>query len=77
YVNYDKDIMTLKLLTIDELIEEKLCGANLGDVEELIPSSFKDAMDSIEKLRTYFLSSSSDRGSKLRGPSQNSPRVAS
>ncbi|GBM97213.1 hypothetical protein AVEN_244636-1, partial [Araneus ventricosus] len=32
YVNCDKDIMTLKLLTMnfDELIEDKLSGANLS-----------------------------------------------
>ncbi|GBO00512.1 hypothetical protein AVEN_132809-1 [Araneus ventricosus] len=46
--------MTSKLITIDELTEEKLSGADLRDDEEVIPPSFRDAMDSIEKLRTHF-----------------------
>ncbi|GBN69195.1 hypothetical protein AVEN_47916-1 [Araneus ventricosus] len=46
--------MTLKLFTIDELIEDKLPGANLSDDEQVIPSFFKDAVDSIEKLGTHF-----------------------
>ncbi|GBN85276.1 hypothetical protein AVEN_131562-1 [Araneus ventricosus] len=50
--NCDKDIVTSKLFTTDELMEDKLPGANLSDDEELIPLSFKGAMDSIEKLRT-------------------------
>ncbi|GBN27625.1 hypothetical protein AVEN_120489-1 [Araneus ventricosus] len=47
-------IMILKLLAIDELIEDKLAGSNLSDDEKVIPPFFKDAMDSIEKLRTHF-----------------------
>ncbi|GBN48730.1 hypothetical protein AVEN_40456-1 [Araneus ventricosus] len=47
-VNCDKDIMTLKLFTVDELTED-MSGANLSDDED-IPPSFKGAMDSIEKL---------------------------
>ncbi|GBM20745.1 hypothetical protein AVEN_105970-1 [Araneus ventricosus] len=54
YVNYDKDIMMSRLFTIDELIEGKLSGASLSDDEKVIPPFFKDAMDSIEKLPTYF-----------------------
>ncbi|GBM43876.1 hypothetical protein AVEN_174444-1 [Araneus ventricosus] len=53
YVNSDKDIMTSKLFTIDELMEEKLPGANLS-YGEVIPPSFKEAMESTEKLRTNF-----------------------
>ncbi|GBN47745.1 hypothetical protein AVEN_139475-1, partial [Araneus ventricosus] len=56
YANYDKDIMASKLLIIDELIEDKLSGADLSADEEAIPPFFKDAMDSIEKLRAYFFS---------------------
>ncbi|GBO46258.1 hypothetical protein AVEN_242717-1 [Araneus ventricosus] len=54
YVNCDNDIMTSKFFTSDEIIEDKLSGANLSDGEEIIPLFFKEAMDSIEKLRTYF-----------------------
>ncbi|GBN70346.1 hypothetical protein AVEN_196072-1 [Araneus ventricosus] len=39
---------------IDELIKDKLFDANLSDDEDVIPPSFKDAMDSIENLRTHF-----------------------
>ncbi|GBM90034.1 hypothetical protein AVEN_50657-1 [Araneus ventricosus] len=46
--------MTSRLFTIDESIENKLSGANLSDDEEVVPPSFKDPMDSIDKLRTYF-----------------------
>ncbi|GBM04706.1 hypothetical protein AVEN_44842-1 [Araneus ventricosus] len=53
-MNSDKDTMTSKLFTIDELMEDKLSGANLSNDEEVIPPSLKDAMDSIEKLRIYF-----------------------
>ncbi|GBN38808.1 hypothetical protein AVEN_21695-1 [Araneus ventricosus] len=53
-MNCDKDTMTSKLFTTDELIEGKLSGANLSDAEECIPPFFKDAMNPIEKLRTYF-----------------------
>ncbi|GBN04744.1 hypothetical protein AVEN_253290-1 [Araneus ventricosus] len=45
--------MTSKLLSIDELIEHKLPGANLDDYEDVIPYSFKDAMDAIEELRAF------------------------
>ncbi|GBN49628.1 hypothetical protein AVEN_206581-1 [Araneus ventricosus] len=45
--------MTLKLFIMDELIEEKSSGANLID-DEIIPPSFKDAIDFDEKLRTHF-----------------------
>ncbi|GBO02685.1 hypothetical protein AVEN_202778-1, partial [Araneus ventricosus] len=34
----------------DELIEDKLCAANLSDDKEVSPPALKDAMDSIEKL---------------------------
>ncbi|GBM92552.1 hypothetical protein AVEN_272845-1 [Araneus ventricosus] len=54
YVNSDKDIMTSKLFTIDELIDYKLSGSNLSDDEEVTPPFFKDAMDSIEELRIHF-----------------------
>ncbi|GBN27879.1 hypothetical protein AVEN_161852-1, partial [Araneus ventricosus] len=54
HVNCNKDIKTLTLFIIDELIEDKLCSANLRDDEDVIPPFFKDAMDSIGKLRTYF-----------------------
>ncbi|GBL53524.1 hypothetical protein AVEN_205351-1, partial [Araneus ventricosus] len=53
YVNSDRQIMTSKLFTIDELVEEKLAGANLKDDEAISPF-FKGAMDSTEKFRTYF-----------------------
>lgn len=59
YVNCDTDIITSELFTIDELIENTLPEANLSDdeedCEEVIPPSFKDAMDCIEKLRNYFV----------------------
>ncbi|GBN73001.1 hypothetical protein AVEN_66646-1, partial [Araneus ventricosus] len=54
HVNCNKDIKTLKLFIIDELIQDKLCSDNLRDDEDVIPPFFKDAMDSIGKLRTYF-----------------------
>ncbi|GBL93336.1 hypothetical protein AVEN_219467-1 [Araneus ventricosus] len=54
YVNCDKDAMTSKLFTTDESTEDVLSGANLSHDQEVIPSSFKDAMDSIEELRSYF-----------------------
>ena len=58
YVNCDLDIMTSELCTIDQLIENKLSGIDSSDnedeCEEVIPPSFQDVMDSIEKLRTYF-----------------------
>ncbi|GBN29106.1 hypothetical protein AVEN_151695-1 [Araneus ventricosus] len=50
YANRDKDIVTSKLFTVDELIEDKLSGAHLSNDEEVIPFSFKDAMDSTAKL---------------------------
>ncbi|GBN20917.1 hypothetical protein AVEN_64657-1, partial [Araneus ventricosus] len=53
YVNCD--ITTSKLFTIDELTEDNLSGANLSDDGEVIPHFFKDAEDSIEKVRTYLL----------------------
>ncbi|GBL87253.1 hypothetical protein AVEN_270524-1 [Araneus ventricosus] len=53
-VSCDKDIMTSKSFTIDELVEYKLSGANLGDDEKVILPSFEDAMDSPEKLGTHF-----------------------
>ncbi|GBN62756.1 hypothetical protein AVEN_160011-1 [Araneus ventricosus] len=46
----DKDIVTSKLFTIDELIEDNLSGANLSDADEVIPPFFKRVMDSTEKL---------------------------
>ncbi|GBM62424.1 hypothetical protein AVEN_178250-1 [Araneus ventricosus] len=46
--------MTPKLFTIDELNEDKLPGANLSNDEGVIPHFFKNAMDSIEELRTFF-----------------------
>lgn len=48
--------MTLESFTIEGKIEGKLYSANLSDAEakcEVIPASFKNAMDSIEKLQTY------------------------
>ncbi|GBM77198.1 hypothetical protein AVEN_244051-1 [Araneus ventricosus] len=54
YVKRDKDIMTSKLSRIDELLHDKLSGANLSDDEGIIPISFREAMDSTEKARTYF-----------------------
>lgn len=59
YLNCDIDIMTSELCTVDQLIENKLSGANLSDDEdecdEVSSPSFQDALDSIEKLRTYFV----------------------
>ena len=59
YVNCDIDVMTSELCTVDDLIDDKLLVANLSDdeeeCEEVSPPSFKDAIDSIEKLRTYFV----------------------
>ncbi|GBN91322.1 hypothetical protein AVEN_148866-1 [Araneus ventricosus] len=49
YVNCAKGIMTSKLFTIDELIEDRLSDANLSDDDEVIPPFFKGA---VEKLRT-------------------------
>ncbi|GBL95087.1 hypothetical protein AVEN_188827-1 [Araneus ventricosus] len=46
--------MTSKLFITDELIEDKLPGANLSHDDEIIPPSFKYAVDSIEKLLTDF-----------------------
>ncbi|GBM01850.1 hypothetical protein AVEN_218971-1 [Araneus ventricosus] len=46
--------MTSKLFTIDELMEDKLSDANLGDDEEVVPPFCKDALDSIEKLQAHF-----------------------
>ncbi|GBO08657.1 hypothetical protein AVEN_144673-1 [Araneus ventricosus] len=46
--------MASKLLEIDELIEDKLSDDNLSYDDEVIPPFFKDTMDSIEKLGTYF-----------------------
>ncbi|GBN61888.1 hypothetical protein AVEN_173334-1, partial [Araneus ventricosus] len=54
HVNCDKDTKISKLFTIDELIEDKLPDNDSSDDEEVIPPSFKDIMDPIEKLRTYF-----------------------
>ncbi|GBO04499.1 hypothetical protein AVEN_253103-1, partial [Araneus ventricosus] len=54
YVNCDEDITTSKSFTIDESTEDKLPDANLRDDEDVIPPFFKDAMDSIEKLRSYY-----------------------
>ncbi|GBN83308.1 hypothetical protein AVEN_142335-1, partial [Araneus ventricosus] len=54
YVNCDKDILTSRLCNIDELIEDKLSGPNLGDDVDVSSPSFKDVMDFIGKLRTYF-----------------------
>lgn len=54
----DADVMTSELFTIDDIIEDKLYDANLNDDEEgeeIIPPSFKDAMDFIQKLRTYLI----------------------
>ncbi|GBN34511.1 hypothetical protein AVEN_200136-1, partial [Araneus ventricosus] len=53
-MNSDKDTTTSKLFTIDELIKDKLSGANLSDDEEVVPPFFIDAMDSTGKRRTYF-----------------------
>lgn len=59
YVNCDIDIMTSELCTVDQLIENKLSGDKVSEdedeCEEVTPPSFQDAMDSIEKLRTYFV----------------------
>ncbi|GBM23730.1 hypothetical protein AVEN_257638-1 [Araneus ventricosus] len=52
-VNCDKDT-TSKLFTTDELIEDKLSGANLSDDEAVIIPFFKDAVDPIEKLQSDF-----------------------
>ncbi|GBM81852.1 hypothetical protein AVEN_48742-1 [Araneus ventricosus] len=58
-VNCDKDNLTSKSLTIDELIEGKMSNANLSDeekeCEEVISFSFKDAMDSRETLNLFLL----------------------
>ncbi|GBM62207.1 hypothetical protein AVEN_209879-1, partial [Araneus ventricosus] len=54
YVNCYKDITTSKLFIVPEGTEDKLSDANISDDEEVITPFFKDAMDSIEKLRTYF-----------------------
>lgn len=57
YVIWDADIMTSELFTVDELIEDKLSGANLSDDEEeyqeVIPPLFKGTIYSIEKFRAY------------------------
>ncbi|GBM31669.1 hypothetical protein AVEN_83924-1, partial [Araneus ventricosus] len=46
--NCNKDIMALKLFTMDELIEDKLAGAKLSDekkeYEDAISLFFKDAV---------------------------------
>ena len=60
YINCDTDIMASELCTVDELINDKLMGANLSDddeeeYEEISSPSFKDAIDYIEKLRSYFV----------------------
>nr|GBN94268.1 hypothetical protein AVEN_113915-1 [Araneus ventricosus] len=55
-VNCGKDTMASKLLTMNELIKDKLSGANSNDCGEAIPSSFKDAVDSVENQRIYFFS---------------------
>ena len=51
YVNCDIDIMTSELCTFDELMDDKLMGANLNDDEEeygdIRLPSFKDAVDYI------------------------------
>ncbi|GBL77293.1 hypothetical protein AVEN_41738-1 [Araneus ventricosus] len=61
YLNCDKDTKNSKLFTIDELIEDVLYGANLSDDEDVIPPFFKDSMDCIEKLRTYFRQNNSEK----------------
>lgn len=47
--------MTSELFTIGELIENRLSSANLsndeGKCDEVIPSSFKDEMDSIKNFK--------------------------
>ncbi|GBM78509.1 hypothetical protein AVEN_141606-1 [Araneus ventricosus] len=49
--------MASMTLTVDEeLIEDNLSGANLNGDEEVIPPPFRDAMNSIDKLRTHFFS---------------------
>ncbi|GBM20889.1 hypothetical protein AVEN_112984-1, partial [Araneus ventricosus] len=45
-MNCDKDAITSKLFKIDELIEDKLSGANLSVDGEVIPPFFKDAITS-------------------------------
>ncbi|GBN02704.1 hypothetical protein AVEN_206620-1 [Araneus ventricosus] len=49
YVNCDKDIMTSKSFTIDELTEDKFSEANLTD-DEVMPLFLKDAMNSVENF---------------------------
>lgn len=57
YVNCDIDIMTSELFAIDELKTCKLSGANVIDDEEvrekIMPSSFKNIMDSRRKLNCF------------------------
>ena len=59
YVNCDIDIMTSELSAVDNLIDDKLMDANLSfdkeKCQEISLSSFKGAIDNIEKLRTYFV----------------------
>ena len=47
--------VVMELCTVDDLIGDKLMGANLSDeieCEEISPHSFKDTIDYIEKFRT-------------------------
>lgn len=52
-------VQTSELCTVDQLIENKLSGDKVSEdedeCEEVTPPSFQDAMDFIEKLRTYFV----------------------
>ena len=51
--------MTLELCTVDDSTDDILMGANESvdeeECEEISPSSFKGAIDKVEKLKPYFV----------------------
>lgn len=57
YVKCDDEIMTSRLCTIDELVQENIqdVSSDEDDSEELISPSFSEALNSVETLRKYFM----------------------